>query len=57
MFFPRSIRFLLAFVVVVVVTLATAGVPRPARAATPGADMDYGPFLTTSLDRDRAVSE
>ena len=28
-----------------------------ALAATPGADMDYGPFLTTSLDRDRAVSE
>ena len=28
-----------------------------AAAAAPGADMDYGPFLSGSLDRDRAVSE
>ena len=34
-----------------------APLPRATPSPAPGADMDYGPFLTGSLDRDRAVSE
>ena len=46
-----------AFVVPLLLCAAAGtGPPPPAAAAPGGAGMDYGPFLSCSLDRDRAVS-
>ena len=51
----RPAALLVAMLLMTLVVLA-AGTPLAA-ARAPGAEMDYGPFLAGSLDRDRAVSE
>jgi glucose/arabinose dehydrogenase len=41
----------------ILAALVACAVAAAARAADPGVEMDYGPFLTGSLDRDKKVSE
>jgi hypothetical protein len=44
-------------VIALALAAAAAGADTSRAGAPPGADMDYGPFLAGSLDRDRAASE
>src|SRR4051812_33440642 len=55
--YRANLMFRRLLVILVSLFIATEAPSHAAPVSAPGAEMDYGPFLTSSLDRDPAVSK